>query len=349
LNARAYGNAMNQKERLLNALAGKTVDRAPFICPGGMMNMIVSEVMDALDCFWPEAHADVNKMVELALGANRLTGIENLGLPFCMTVEAEAMGAEVRLGGRENEPRVTSYAIENLGEIDRLRTIDVTAGRAKVCAAAIRTLKEEAPEVPLIANLSGPVSLATSLVDPLLYYRALRRDKKAAHTLNRLSVENALAFGDALVEAGADIVCIADPSATGELIGRGTFEEFVLPYLNQITDHYRQRYDRPSIVHICGDVKSLGTALRCLSAEAVSVDSVVGIPQLQTLAPGKVIMGNISTFLLERGEPEKLIRVSEQCLDQGVDILAPACGISPGTPMKNIQAVSETVRRRPAA
>jgi [methyl-Co(III) methanol-specific corrinoid protein]:coenzyme M methyltransferase len=336
---------MTEKERLLKALAGKAVDRPPFICPGGMMTMIVTEVMDAVECFWPQAHADARKMAELTLGANRLTGIENLGLPFCMTVEAEAMGAEVGLGSRESEPHVTAYAMESLADIDRLTSIDVTKGRARVCTDAVRILKEQAPEVPIIANLSGPVSLATSLVDPLLYYRALHRGKEAAHRLNRLSMENALAFGDALVEAGADVICIADPSATGELIGRGAFEEFVLPYLNEMTEHFRQRHGKPSIVHICGDVKSLGTVLEQLTAESVSVDAVVGIPLLKALASGKVTMGNISTYLLELGDPEKLARVSEQCLSQGVDILAPACGISPRTPINNILAVSETACR----
>jgi [methyl-Co(III) methanol-specific corrinoid protein]:coenzyme M methyltransferase len=336
---------MTQKERLLHTLTGTKVDRPPFICPGGMMSMIVTEVMYALDCFWPEAHLDSNKMAKLTLGANRLTGIENLGLPFCMTVEAEAMGSTIQLGGRANEPRVTAYAINSLAEIDRLRMIDVSEGRARVCADAISILKNEAPDVPIIASLSGPVSLATSLVDPLLYYRALRRDKERAHALNRISMENTLAFGDALVEAGADVVCIADPSATGDLIGGGTFEEFVLPYLNLMTDHYRRHYDRPSIVHICGDVTKLSYALWQLSADAISVDSIVGIPKLKSLAPDKITMGNISTFLLERGNPDHLARVGKHCLDQGIDILAPACGIAPGTPMENIQSISEMIRR----
>jgi [methyl-Co(III) methanol-specific corrinoid protein]:coenzyme M methyltransferase len=340
---------MTQKERLLNTLAGRAVDGAPFICPGGMMTMIVTEVMDAVETFWPEAHSDPAKMAELTLGANRLTGIENLGLPFCMTVEAEAMGAAVDLGAKNSEPRVTAYVMDNLAQLDRLGAIDVTRGRAKVCAEAIGLLKEQAPDVPIIANLSGPVSLATSLVDPLLYYRAMRRDKQAAHALNERAVENALALGDALVEAGADVVCIADPSATGDLIGRRAFEEFVLPCLNRMADHFRRRHARPTIVHIRGDVKSLGSALQQLTAAAVSVDSVVGIPQLQSLAPVKVSIGKISTFLLERGTPEKLARVSAQCLKQGVGILAPACGIGPGTPMKNLQAVSETVRRHRSA
>lgn len=338
---------MTQKERLLKALGGEAVDRAPFICPGGMMTMVVKEVMDAVGCFWPEAHVDPEKMAALTLGANRLAGIENLGIPFCMTVEAEAMGARVDLGHKECEPRVTRYIMDTMEDLDRLGSIDATAGRAGVCVDAVRILKEKAADVPIIACLTGPVSLATSLVDPLLYYRALRLNKEAAHNVNRAAMENALAFGDALVAAGADVIFIADPSATGDLIGRAAFDEFVLPCINTMTEHFKSRYGKPSIVHICGDAKRLGAVLQGLSAEAVSIDSIVGIPSLQSMVPDKVTMGNISTFTLERGEPARLAKMAGQCLRHGVDILAPACGISPKTPLENIRAVAEAAFEDP--
>ena len=73
---------MTQKERLLKALRAEAVDRAPFICPGGMMTMVVTEVMDAVGCSWPEAHLEPEKMAALTFGANRLAGIENFGLPI---------------------------------------------------------------------------------------------------------------------------------------------------------------------------------------------------------------------------------------------------------------------------
>mgnify|MGYP001569924189 FL=1 len=46
------------KERLYRVLKGEKVDRPPCICPGGMMNMIVEEVMDITGVKWPEAHSD---------------------------------------------------------------------------------------------------------------------------------------------------------------------------------------------------------------------------------------------------------------------------------------------------
>ena len=332
---------MKQIERLINSLNKKVVDRPPFICPGGMMNMIVTEVMKKTDCFWPEAHADAEKMAVLSMGANRLAGIENLGVPFCMTVEAEAMGATVDLGSRESEPKVIGYALSRMEDWETLSTLDVNTGRAKVCLDAIKILKERMPEVPVIANLTGPVSLATSLVDPLVYYRALHKNKEAAHKITRISTDNLIRFGDAMILAGADVICIADPSATGEILGKWVFDEFALPYLNEMAEHFRSNFGIPSIVHICGDLKSLGDTLGQISAEAVSVDSVVSMKTLRSLAVGKVTMGNISTYLLEQGSAESVYKMGIASIVHGADILSPACGISPRTPIGNLKSLAK--------
>ncbi len=37
---------MNEKERLKKALHHEKTDRPPCICPGGMMNMITTDLMD---------------------------------------------------------------------------------------------------------------------------------------------------------------------------------------------------------------------------------------------------------------------------------------------------------------
>lgn len=336
---------MNHKERLIRILNKQAIDRPAFICPGGMMNMAVTEVMESLKCYWPEAHTDPVKMAKLALGTSQLTGIENLGLPFCLTVEAEAMGAAVDLGSTGVEPIIIAYAIERMSDMERLGTIDVSQGRARTCVEAIRFLKQQQVNLPIIANLSGPASLAASLVDPLIYYRAMRRDKAAVHRLNRVVIENIITFGNALIEAGADVVCISDPSATGELIGRNSFEEFVLPGLNEITQHFRDTYNTPAIVHICGDVKCLGSALNMLTAEAISIDSVVAIKTLKELAPDKIAMGNVSTSLLEQGREDELFHAGLACVSKGVDILAPACGLSSKTPVKNIKQLADSVMK----
>jgi len=332
---------MNSCERLIKTLNNEPTDRRPLICPGGMMTMAVREVMESLDCSWPAAHSDASLMARLTAGMVELGGIDNLGVPFCMTIEAEEMGAGVDLGNLTREPHVVSYAMEQVGEIDKLSLFDPTHGRAKVCCDAIRILKKDHPDIPLVANLTGPVSLATSLIDPLLYYRALRRSKDSVHRLNDICVESAIRFGEAMIKAGADLICIADPSATGDLLGPQSFEEFCLPYLNRIADHFQGERNIGVIVHICGDVKKTGKLLPRLAAKVISVDSLVAIKHLKQLAPDKISMGNVSTFTLEKADPAIVAKAANLCLSHGVHILAPACGISPITPLANIRSLAD--------
>ena len=258
-----------------------------------------------------------------------------------MTVEAEGMGAGVDLGHETREPHVTRYVMDTMADTDRLILLDTSAGRAKVCCDAIRILKAKETGLPVVANLNGPASLATSLVDPLLYYRAVRRDKENAHELTKICTDAAIAFGDAMIDAGADAVCIADPSATGDLLGPDAFAEFVLPYLNQMSAHFQEEQGIPVIVHICGKIKRTGDLLKDVAAKVISVDSVVGINTLCHLVPDKVTMGNVSTYTLELGTPEKVEKAARSSLRNGADILAPACGISPLTPLANIRRMAE--------
>ena len=69
-----------------------------------------------------------------------------IGVPFCMTVEAEAMGAKVDLGDEFTEPRVCEYAIGTVTEHNKLQPIQMDEGRRKVVLDAIRLLCQSNPD-----------------------------------------------------------------------------------------------------------------------------------------------------------------------------------------------------------
>ena len=77
-------------------------------------------------------------MAGLAAGIYEQGGFENFGVPFCMTVEAEAMGAKVFLGTKINEPRVTSYPLQSMKDW-KLKRINPEGGRVKVVLNAIKS------------------------------------------------------------------------------------------------------------------------------------------------------------------------------------------------------------------
>ena len=166
---------LTPKERLYNVMKGNAVDRPPCICPGGMMNMVTTDLMDAVDIYMPQAHTDARMMAGLAKAVYDYGCFENYGVPFCMTVEAEEMGAKVEMGSRVYEPHVSAYAIESVEDYAKLPPIDIGRGRAKVVLDAIRILREETDGVPIIGNLTGPISTASSVMEPVVFYKELRK------------------------------------------------------------------------------------------------------------------------------------------------------------------------------
>lgn len=335
---------LTPKERLFKALKKETVDRPPCICPGGMMNMIISDVMDIEGVKWPEAHSDPKMMADLTEGIYKNGAFENFGVPFCMTVEAEDMGAKVFMGTKVNEPRVVEYPIKSVTEWRNLKNIVVDKGRSKVVLDAIKILKERNLDVPIIANLTGPISLASSLMEPVDYYKELRRKPKEAHEFTEFVTESLIAFGKAQIEAGADILTVSDPSGTGEILGPKLFSEFAAYYLNKILKELKPIAKGGTIIHICGRMKSVYKELNELQSDALSFDSITSTREVMENVKDKAIMGNVSTLALEKGTPESIKNISKVCIRSGVNILAPACGVGPRTSLQNLKAMVDATK-----
>ena len=334
---------MTSGERLVKALKGERVDRPPFICPGGMMNMVTVEVMQRISAPWPDAHVDPRIMCRLALGVHRLTGIQNLGVPFCMTVEAETLGARVVMGTLETEPRVAGYPLLEVAEWPGLRETGKCPGRAETVTRAVEMLARGNNGLPIIANLTGPISLATSLVEPMVFFKAMGKQPQEVHNFLSFITGELIAFGKAQLQAGAEVLTIADPSGTGEILGPRRFAEFALPYLNRILEELSPCC-KATIVHICGRLRSIFKEINQLKTDAVSIDSLTSVAELKNALERKVVVGNVSTYLLQKGRPDRVKLAAAACLRHGAAVLSPACGISPLTPLANLRAMAQAAK-----
>lgn len=331
---------LTPKERLKAIFEGKEVDRPACICPGGMMNMITTDLMDKTQVFMPEAHHDARQMAELAKAVYEEGCFENYGVPFCMTVEAEEMGAKVDMGTKVYEPHVVEYVIDSVSDYEKLTPVDVTKGRAKVVTDAIRILKEETSGVPIVGNLTGPVSTASSVMEPVNFYKELRKKNKEAHAYMEFITDQLIAFGRAQIEAGADVIAISDPSGTGEILGPKFFKEFAVTYLNKLLDGF-QAEKMGTIVHICGQMHSVYKEINEVHSNVLSFDSVVPMKAARANLGDRVLMGNVSTYAIEFGDPDRVKMLTQNCVKGGSDIISPACGLGMKSPLTNVQAILE--------
>lgn len=330
------------KERVMNAIEGKEVDRVPVVCPGGMMNMVVEDIMDIKNISWPSAHNSSLEMAELTYGLYENKCFDNVGVPFCMTVEAEAMGATIFMGSKITEPRVCEYPIELVNEYEKLKDIDVTSGRVKIVTEAIKILKEKDSNVPIIGNVVGPISLASSLIEPVIFYKDMRRNKDGIHKYMDFITNNLIVYTKALIDAGADIIAISEPSGTGEILGPKMFEEFATPYINRLIDAIKGYSDKKVILHICGRLKSVYSELNLLHNDVISFETLTSVKDIMENVKDKCFMGNISTLTLEQGTEETVKNLTEHCIKNGVKIIAPACGLGTKSPIGNLKAMIKT-------
>lgn len=329
--------------RLATVLKGEQADRLPCICPGGMMNMLTAELMELAHAYWPDAHTDPAIMAKLASATYTNGLFDNIGVPFCMTVEAEAMGAKTDLGDLYTEPRVTEYAISSLDRWEELKPLDLAAGRVKTVLDAIALIKQDHPEAAIIGNLTGPISTASSAADANYFYRDLRKKKEAAHAMIDFVTDQLVAFGKAQIAAGAEFIAISDPSGTGEILGPKLFEEYALPALNRLCRELKPLC-KGVIVHICGQLKPIYPQLKMLECSSLSVDAIVSVKALKEALPSMPVMGNVSTFALAGGDESVIRKLCRSCISNGVDILAPACGLGTTTTVESIRLMMSSVK-----
>lgn len=334
---------LTEKERLILSLDAQDVDRPPCICPGGMMNMVTTDLIELSDMPWPEAHTDPIMMAKVALASYEQGCFENVGVPFDMVVEAEALGASTTLGSIDYEPHVTEYAIASVNEWGSLAPIDLENSRAAATIGAIRYLKGLDLDVPIIGNITGPVSTASSTAEPVQFYKDMRKNNAKVHEFMEFVTQECIRFALAQIEAGADVICISDPSGTGEILGKRFFDEFTVTYLNKLLAAIKPTGVK-TIVHICGQMHSVFEQVAKVESDALSFDAVVPLRKSSQALPGRVLMGNISTFAIERSDASKIATLTRNCVKNGSKIISPACGLGMHSPLSNVQTILKTLK-----
>jgi [methyl-Co(III) methanol-specific corrinoid protein]:coenzyme M methyltransferase len=217
---------------------------------------------------------------------------------------------------------------------------DFESGRARVLIEALTYAADRGLDLPVVGNLVGPFSLLGMLADPLRVLRWTRRQPQDVHRYMDRLADDLVRFGGIQAEAGADAVCIAEPTATGEILGGTLFAAFVAPYLARIAERLRAAGTRV-ILHVCGDARPIEAQLTGLPVEAVSFDSMVNIVAVARKGPPWQVMGNVSAFALEDGPAGAIAKWTRSLAAGGVRLLSPACGVVPTTPVAHLRAMRE--------
>ena len=224
--------------------------RGDFRCGYENASAFDPQIADRIGLSFPQTHGDAAAMALLAVEVRKNSGGRVCSLPFCCTVEAEALGGRINLGDRENGPRVGEYVFESLEKLpDGLVELDFSRGRLREVLEACRLLKSGGEHVSV--EFSGPLTILNGLMDISQVFKGWRKNEPLMReVLDRLGRE-IFRYAAELKAAGTDILSFADPTGAPNILGLRyssmMAELFLVPFLKKS----ETLLDEETIMQVC--------------------------------------------------------------------------------------------------
>jgi [methyl-Co(III) methanol-specific corrinoid protein]:coenzyme M methyltransferase len=334
---------LNERARLLRALDMDPLDRVPCVSP---LQTGTVELMEQSGCSWPQAFRDPEQMYGLSRAGHDIAGLEGVRVPFDVTVEASALGASTGREGVDRQPSISRTALNDLEGLDRLEVVEPSAGAATAAVlSAVDLLSCRMEGVPVICGIVAPFMLACQMLSIEQTLMNIVRDPSFVRMLVRKAESFDQMYVVSALNAGADVITLIDAAASGDILSAQQYEEHALPSETGMALRTRFGGGR-SVLHICGQTGHLLGSIKGSGATALSVDQCMDLAKVREILNGEMaLIGNVSpTESLLFGTPGEVESESRACLEQGVNVLAPGCGLAPRTPTRNVLAMVRTAK-----
>lgn len=338
---------MTCRERVIKALNQEELDRPP---------VAVFTTCDTIgmmrDCgaSWPEAHSDPNKMATLGCAQADYFGLESVRAGFCLTEEAEALGCPIDMGTPTSSPMLKGHPFTynpmkkiyddptNLPDIDTF----LNTGRVKTAIEAMSIMqKTHGDRYMVIGGNTGPFTLAGHLLNTENLVYSVWTEPERAQKWVKAIEPYCKAFGQAMLDAGADVIQMSEPSASTDILAPSDFPiqsgQFVKECLGSLKGY--------TILHICGDSAPIIPYMLDTGVTGISVEEKVPPEKAVEIANHRgAMVGNVGcAFPLFKGKPEDVAAAARHSRDAGFNIISAGCGVPIGTPDDNIRAMVKAI------
>lgn len=262
-----------------------------------------------------------------------------------------ALGGKLRFEGI-SAPKLEGPVLKDLGEakdlpLEKIHR-DPILRAVRTAAASLKRSLEGRAFLAIVAN--GPLTFAGQLLGVNQLMMALLDSPDRVQELLEVSREAICLFLEPLLEEGVvDGAALADPTASGDLISRKTFQEFALPGISQIAQWIRER-EAYLFLHICGNTADrldlvAGSGIHCFS-----LDHKVDLPSARVTLQGKTCLaGNVDPVeIMLRGKEAQVDEEARKCIEAASPgdgyILMTGCDIPPDVPCENARTLLQAGR-----
>lgn len=340
---------MTPRDRVIAAMKGESLDRPPVAI---FTQSATLGQMEKVGAAWPEAHKSAELMAKLAAAQADMFGFECVRAPFCLTAEAERLGATVAVDKKDAAPMIKAHPFKfdpMSGEYDDVATLMdpeefLKGGRPAEAIKAMELLKKShGEEYAVVAGNTGPFTLTGNLVNTenMVFGMMMCPEEvdKWVEGVNPI----VKAYTNALMDAGADVVQCSEPSASTDMLAPDMFEgaagKFVRTSLAPKADKY-------TVLHICGDTAPILPQMAATGVTGISIEEKVEPEKAVELVGDKTILvGNVGSVRpLFQGTPEEVDAAAKRSAKAGFRVISSGCGIAVATPNENMEALVKAIK-----
>ncbi|MRR19460.1 hypothetical protein EG827_04640 [bacterium] len=334
---------MNSLERTVGFIEGSHVDRVPFH-PILMRFAAHYAGVRYRDFCLSAAH---KCMANIRCAADfRSDWVNTMSDPYA---EAEAYGTILSYPD-DDLPKVMSYAIEEPGDIDRLRVLRATDHpRMRERLSEIREYVRQTAGSFFIAGwVEGPLAEYCDIRDINLAMTDLYEYPDRVHRALDIITESAMDFITLQVRAGAHCIGIGDSVCS--LISPELYNEFCFEREKALADHIHS-LGAYAKIHICGNISAILPDVIRTGADIIDIDHRTGpvTEAVRLLSSGQVFSGKSDPVSVIQDGSEQEIRESTLSFFReaaGRCIISAGCEVTPGTKNENLMffgSLSEVV------
>ncbi len=338
---------MTGRERILAVLAGQKPDHLP------CMPITMMFAADILGVKYGLYARDHRIMVEAQIKTAELFGFDYVSTISDPAREASDYGAKIQWFDDQPPAIVEDEALfADMSALTQLHTANpIPGGRMEDRIRGVELLRRRAGNTLFVEGwVEGPCAESADLRGLNRLMLDFHDEPAFVRELLEITVEAAICFAHAQIEAGADIIGIGDAAAS--LIGPAIYKEFVWPQEKRLVDAIHAKGGRVRL-HICGNTRRILDGMAELGCDMVDIDYPVPLDKARsTMGPQQTLAGNLDPVRdIRDGTPESITQALE-ALHQQVGaqwIVAAGCEIARGTPHENLHALVNFAQTHQAA
>lgn len=210
---------------------------------------INEEITKNLNLSFPDAYKYCDTMSSIAKELRKYDKADFCELPFCHTVEGEAMGGIINYGNDKVGPRAKEYICKTAEEVLNLPSIDFTKGRIAEVLKACRKLRNEGENVVL--EISGPFTILNVLMDARYVFKIFKKQPEEMQKIFDKFQSEILRFMEEGQKSGANLISFADSSGGVNILGPKMAEETVERFTYPLLKKAEQLINEDTLLLLC--------------------------------------------------------------------------------------------------